>query len=321
MNGSRSYYIGSYYEDLVINATIKNGTLEYQADFTKNIEKAISLTLLNGTIDTSGIRGRMAFEVLIGNAIGITGQKRFLNVLIQGEADLDVISCDFTLPMSIDLVEAKNEGQDMQKRGAPYRVDTSIAVTPLQPFGRHLYLEWNIPSAAPLLATYPYNVLVAAFVSLFVGWISRYSYDNIKARRQKQRMAPVKGALLQRIEKDLKLLAVWIEMIAYEKPNASNELVERIKLSKNAFIESTALGSDVISPDMKQASLELDKRLDVLINSASIRKHYPDDMWFKEIDETLSQLLVLFRLLGNTEQSIVIESWLEVLHLKSCSRK
>jgi hypothetical protein len=315
VDGSRNYYIGPYYEGFNINATTGNATLEYQADFTQNIERAMATIPLNGTIEKSGIRGRMTFEALIGGAIGIVAQKRFFNVLIQGDANLYVIHCDFTLPEHSDIVEAKNDGEDMQKRGTPYRVDTSLSVAPLQSFGRHLYLEWNAPLVAPLLTQYPYNLILAAFVSLLVGWLSRYSYDSIKARRQKQRVAPVRDTLLRRIEKDIGLLAVWVKVISVRSPAIREPWVHRgltrlITDSKNGLVTTMGLGNDIVSPDMKQALLELNNRLERLLNSALISKKGPDSLK-RNADKTLSQILVLFDILGSDLESTVVKSWLE----------
>lgn len=148
-NGSRDYYIGPYYERFPINATVENGIVEYQINFTSSVEKAKNAIPIEGTIDFFGIRGRMTFEVMIGNSVGLINRKRFFRVVLGGIADLYVISCDVTIPQTADFKEAKKGEQDMRKI-MPYWADTSVGVTPNEPIGANLYLEWEMPEEVPL---------------------------------------------------------------------------------------------------------------------------------------------------------------------------
>jgi len=76
------------------------------------------------------------------------------------------------------------------------------------------------------------------------------------------------------------------------------------------------VGNNVISLDMQKAMLELDKRLEVLINSASIREHYPEKEWSKDVESVLSQLLILLEELPDNQTKIGVEAWLEVFREK-----
>lgn len=144
--------------------------------------------------------------------------------------------------------------------------------------------------------------------------------DRIIRRREKLRIAPVKEALLSRINKHCRFLAFWVESMAFEETKVASELISRIEISKEALLESIDLGDALLSPDIRRIVLELDARLDSLTNAASIREYFPNEEWVTGVDETLLQLKILFDLLGNDQDSMLLECWLEVFHERPNAR-
>ena len=205
VNGSRDYYIGPYYEQFSVNATTENGIVNYEINLTSSIEEARNAIPSEGTIEDIGIRGRLTFEVKIRASIGIIGQKRFLSVLLQGLANLNVIACDFTIPKEAELKEAINGNQDMQKRSVPYRVDTSVGVKPLEPFGANLYLEWEMPEGVPLLIRIIYDPIFLTVIGIIAGAIiGRYPWFWLDERRQKKQFVKKLIMELEDIEKNIR---------------------------------------------------------------------------------------------------------------------
>jgi len=234
VNSSRDYYVGDF-ANFALNATVDNGILESNLDLHNTVIDTMDSLFPNATIDNVGIRGRITFEIIIRNSVGLVGQKRFLRTSLQGIANLGVAICDFSIPTTADLIDAKNGDQDMQKSGVPYRVDTNVVINPLEPINGNLYIEWQVPAEVPLPMIYPYNFLISIAISLVAGWIGRYIYDNVRLKRQQQKTAPVLKALLQRIDEHCRLLVTWVTVIAFEKHDVSSEVLDRIKESKDAL--------------------------------------------------------------------------------------
>ncbi len=206
-NGSMNVYVGSYYETFHVNATIENGIVEYEIDLTDSVEKAKNAIYPEGTVEDCGIKGRMTFESMFDSSVGIINQKRFFRVLLLANANLDVITCDVTLPQTADLKDAKLGDQDVRKI-LPYRVDTSVGVTPMESTGANLYLEWNMPEEVSLLNKIFDNPIASSVINLIVGSIlgsvfGRYVWAGISERRQKKQFAKKLMMELRGIKKDL----------------------------------------------------------------------------------------------------------------------
>lgn len=204
VNSSKTTYIGpDYYETFPVNATVENGVVNYEVDFTNNVEKAKNIIYPQGTVEDCGVKGRMTFEVMIGNSIGVIKQKRFLKVLLRAHADLNVITCDVTLPQTADIKDAKKDDQDMRKITS-YRVDTSVTVTPLEHSGADLYLEWDMPEEIHLLTkiiSHPiFTLIIGSIGGSIVG---RYVLLRISEGRQKKQLVKKLIMELEGIKKDI----------------------------------------------------------------------------------------------------------------------
>jgi len=204
VNGSRDYYAGSYYENYSVNTTVENGIAKYQADFSEDVQKAMNLISKNGTAADYGVRGRMTFEVVIGNSVGAIMQKRFFRILLRTLADLPVIACSVTVPQTASHMVAKNGAQDM-RRIVPYSADTSIAVRREESAAADLYLEWEMPEQVPLIIGIVYNPIFLTVIGLIGGsLLGRYPWVWVDERRQKKQFARKLIAELQGIIKDMK---------------------------------------------------------------------------------------------------------------------
>ena len=165
---------------------------------------------------------------------------------------------------------------------------------------------------APLLTTYPYNIILSVVISLVAGWIVRFTYDKIRQQREEARTAPLKEVLMRRISAHCNLLWVWIQALC--DPGARIELIKvRIEESTNALVESVGnLGKDIISSNIKKEVLELERLMRIIINDFSIGKYYPEDQWLRNIKDAAQQLSMVFGLIGDDVSKTLVEVWFEV---------
>jgi hypothetical protein len=203
-NNSRDYYFSPDSNwCYVANATIENGIAKYQIGFSNDVERAKNILSKNGTLADYGVKGRVTFEITIGNSIGIIGQKRFFRIMLQTIADLPVIPCSVIVPQVADLKEAKVGNQEMRRR-VPYWVYTSFSLTPKEQFDTNLYLEWNMPEQIPFVNRIIYDPIFLMVVSLIAGsLIGRYPWVWIDRRRQKRQFAQKLIAELEGIRRDI----------------------------------------------------------------------------------------------------------------------
>lgn len=315
-NGTRQIEVGTFYEHWIIEPQRLTNEISYNIDM-KNATEAVfnhfSQELVNVTPNEVGFFGTLLFDIEFKDATGIISSNGYFGFTPRLDGNMTSVTLDFTIPEEYDLVTYKFGDQDMTKV-FPDRVQKIFSVIKGQGISADLYLEWKLPTitVTPWYAQFPNNFAITAMTSLVVGWLSRYSYDLLKTRKEKKRNEPVKNILLQRVETHLNLLAVWIQLVAYEKRTIPDAVLEKITHSKQALIESATLGIEVITPDIKRGLLELDKKLELLTSTAPIREHYPDEMWFDEIDGILSQIITLFSLLDGRDKSIALEAWLDV---------
>jgi len=189
VNGSRNLYKGPYSETFLVNATVENGRVAYEIDFTNNVEKAKNAILPKGTIEDFGIIGTMSIEVMIGNSVAVIRQKRFFKVLLQANADLYSIACDITFPQTADIKDAKKGDQDMRKSSS-YEVYTVVGVTPFEPPEANLYLEWDMPEEVTLITRVLCHPLFTLIFGSILGSIfGRYALFRMSERRQKKQFA------------------------------------------------------------------------------------------------------------------------------------
>jgi len=209
MNVSRDYYIGpDFSEHYHVDPTVESGVVEYYLNFSNSVEKAKNVISKDGPIEKYGIIGRMTFEIMIGNSIGVISQKRFLRVLMQGNADLEVIICSVIIPQEADFKEAKIGEKDMEKY-LPYWVDISISINPLEPFGGNLYLEWEMPEEVHILVRILDDpiagTVIKSLIGLFLGSVfGRYIWTRISERRQKRKLASKLIIELESVRRNLK---------------------------------------------------------------------------------------------------------------------
>lgn len=207
-NISRDYYVGPYYEHYNIDPAVDAGIVEYQLNFTDSVEKAKNAISNEGVIEEYGIRGTMAFDLLIGNSVGSILQKRFFRILLQTNADLNVIICSVVIPQIADLKEAKNGEEDMRKY-LPYWVETSISITPLESSSGNLYLEWEMPEEVHILVRILDDPIAGTAIKSLIGLIlgsvfGRYIWTRISERRQKRKLASKLIVELKGIRRNLK---------------------------------------------------------------------------------------------------------------------
>lgn len=324
-NGSKYLELGTFYDYLIIEPQKLTNEIFYNMDM-KNVIDAVfnyfSGELANVTRDEVGFYGNLALDMEFKNATGLVSNNGYFGFTPSLDGNMTSVTLDVTIPEGYDLVTYKFGDQDMTKV-FPDRVQKIFSVIKDQGISADMYLEWRLPTitVTPWYAQFPNNYIITGAISLVIGWLSRYSYDLLKTRREKKRNEPVKNILLERIATNLKLLGTWTQLVAYEKRTIPDDVLERILHSKEALITSATLGVDVISPNIKQGLLELDKKLELLTNTASIREHYPDGMWFDEIDGILSQIIALFVLLERRSESIGLEAWLDVFREKRKDHK
>lgn len=183
VDSSRDYYVGPYYERYNVNATIKNGIVEYQLNFSDNVKKAMDAISKQGTIEDYGVRGTMTFETTIRDSVGIIGQKRFFRILLRTHADLSTITCNVIVPQTADFKEAEKDGEAMRKI-MPYWAQTNVLLQKGQQSGADLYSRWDMPEELPLPMRYPYNLIISIIISYIVGLLSKYSYDKIRSLKR-----------------------------------------------------------------------------------------------------------------------------------------
>lgn len=155
--------------------------------------------------------------------------------------------------------------------------------------------------------------------------ITIFLVARIIRTREKRRIAPVRDALLDRIDRHCRLLSTLVQNIALQKGEVSTVLIDYIKRSKANLLESVGLGEEIISPDIKEALLGLDGKIEILLNASTIKEYYPEEMWTKNVDETLSNVKTIFDLLGKEDDSMLLEAWQDVFrekpHLRTESTK
>jgi hypothetical protein len=193
-NGSRNYGVSFSNRTLVVDSTLFDNSVQYTLNLHEKIEQAKNQLGYNGSIDTVGIRGRFSLEVMLRNPVGTNNQRRFTNVIVNGNANLDTILYDFQIPETAKLTEATVGSQTMQKSGVPYRVETSIGLTPFESFEKTFYLEWEVSEEPLWLLSPPYSWILSALVgAICVSIPVRYLTDR-SARPKLSIKVPRKGA-------------------------------------------------------------------------------------------------------------------------------
>jgi hypothetical protein len=260
VNGSRDYHIGGYYENYHANLTIESGIVKLQEDFSDNVRKAMNVISENGTTADYGVRGRMTFEVVVGNSVGNIMQKRFFRVLLRTHADLPVIVCSITVPQTANLVEARNGAQDLRKI-VPYSADASIATTRGEQTATDLYLEWEMPEEVSFLVQIVYNPIFLTVVGLIGGaLLGRYPWVWVDERRQKKQFAGKLIAELQGIYEDVKehrqISTAIYDSLTFKLLLFSNQTAETVKKTYEEIKQAEGIGYVAIKYENGKSPLE-----------------------------------------------------------------
>jgi hypothetical protein len=307
-NNSKDYVVSNL-ATFQTNVTITEESLEYRASFNDVVSYAKDNFFKNESLENIGIRATFSFEAAIQNVVGTVSQKRFLSITIAGNTYIPISIFDFTVPQNADITDATNEDKDMQKSGAPYKVSTRIDRVPFNPVSGTLYLGWQIISEPIIWTLFPYNLIVTILISLTVGWLGRYAYDKVKLGREKKQAEPVVKALLQRISDHCALLMSHLSLLAFAEPKTCSIVADYVKESKDSLLQYVnELAKDPLSLKIKKAILELDRQLDLLINTSKARQLMDDKMWLREVTDTLSRLAHLSGLVGNEGARIGAEA-------------
>lgn len=184
-NGSRHYFVGTYYKSMYVDPTLSDHKSEYSIDLTDEVNRVRELIYPGGSLEDCGVRGRISFEATIGNSVGRVGNKRYITIPLHAIGNLYVILPDVTIPQKADLIDAKINDRDM-RRMTPYRFDASASITPLEQSDLRIYLAWEMPSEVPLFMTYPYNYILNTIISVIIGFGVKYLYDLTKSNREKK---------------------------------------------------------------------------------------------------------------------------------------
>jgi hypothetical protein len=174
-NATKNYFVSFSEDSFVVDSTLVDGVVKYDLNLSEKVEQAKSLLGYNGSIDSVGVRGRLSLGVKLRNPIGTNNQRRFTNVIIDGNANFDTILFDFQTPQIAKISEAIVGNQIMKKSGVPYRVETSLGISPLENFEEISYLEWEVPEEPLWLLLPPYSWILSAFVgAVFVSIPLKY---------------------------------------------------------------------------------------------------------------------------------------------------
>jgi hypothetical protein len=104
-------------------------------------------------------------------------------------------------------------------------------------------------------------------------------------------------------------------MVAYESDAKLLGAVNKgIADRRQQLSQLSLVGDTVLEPNLKAELLEMDRRLDIFLNLQRVALGVPKDLesWRKSIVETLNQMVVIAKLIGDKELVIAYEAWLDV---------
>lgn len=141
-------------------------------------------------------------------------------------------------------------------------------------------------------------------------------------RREKQRTKPLKERIYSRVADHCGVLGTLIEILALDKKRDEEgawrkEIIDR----KKQLVELSQIGENILEINLKDQLIELDRRLDILLSAHASGSFFPIEEWNRVIDETISQIIVVSKLIGNIGLSIGLEAWLDVFRQKSEENK
>src|SRR3990170_7165336 len=142
---------------------------------------------------------------------------------------------------------------------------------------------------------------------IFLTWII-----NIQ---EKKRSKFFQDRVQSRIADYINILSTWVEMLATEKDKKFTKLLKNeIKDRARQLLELSLIGESVLGLNVKNELVELDRRIDILVNMHEVVIFAPAniDEWKKTVDQTLSQVIVVATLLGQVGIAMACEVWLEV---------
>lgn len=144
--------------------------------------------------------------------------------------------------------------------------------------------------------------------------------DRILRKREEKKTKSFKENMHSRIADHCRVLSTLVQILAQGQDAESwNILKEDITSRKKQLLELSQISETVLELSLKNQLLELDRRLDILlsVHDAASASLFPREEWNRVIDDTVSQIIVVSRLVGDIGTSIGSEVWLEVFRSKS----
>ncbi|MCJ7631966.1 hypothetical protein MUP77_06175 [Candidatus Bathyarchaeota archaeon] len=165
-----------------------------------------------------------------------------------------------------------------------------------------------------------YNLGVNLFTSSVFMVLTIFFLTWMINLQEKKRSKFFQATVQSRIADHINVLSTWVQILALEKDKKLSGLVKNdIKERRQQLSQLSQIGESVLELQLKNELVELDRRIDVLLNMYEVVVHAPSniDEWRKIVDETLSQLIVVAKSIGQVGVVIGCEAWLEVFRSES----
>jgi hypothetical protein len=146
--------------------------------------------------------------------------------------------------------------------------------------------------------------------------ITVFLVDRLIVRHENKRRKPLQNKVYSRISELLVILSAWLQGLSLEGNHDILEgLVVSIKNNKKALLDIALTGESVISDEIKQQLIELDNKLEFLLNYSLLETKLkkPSSTWIKKVNETINQLALVAQLIGADGVMLTNEAWLDAL--------
>jgi len=146
--------------------------------------------------------------------------------------------------------------------------------------------------------------------------------DRILRKREEKKTKSFKENMRSRVADHCRVLSTLIQILSSQKEKDEEGILRKDIIDrKKQLLELSQIGGNILEVNLKDQLIELDKKLDILIQEHVGGPLIPIEEWNRSIDGTLSQIAIVSRLLGDIGTSIANEVWLEVFRLKSAKEQ
>jgi len=139
--------------------------------------------------------------------------------------------------------------------------------------------------------------------------------ERLIRRQERKRTKLFQDKIQSRMADHIRGLSTWIQMLAIEKDKEMTDLVKNDIISRRQQLAQLAqIGESVLELNLQNELIELDRQLDILLNMHAVIIEAPANLeyWKKDVDNALSQIIVVAKLIGEIGTAIGSEAWLEV---------